>query len=159
MSQSNKLSGIVYTLALSVFFITLSFNSAGQVSKKEELKRMEQLLTKSILNSDSTTIDSILANTFFIISPNNKVINRYSAIENYKQIHYSSYKQKIDSISIIKNVAEVKGSFKIINNWEKPTGHIIKNPEAKISGKVKFINKWELVGEVWLLKEQHFFAY
>ena len=159
MIQNNKLYSIVLALALSVFFITLSSVCSGQISKKEELKRMEQALTKSILNSDSTAIESILATTFFIISPDNKVISRYSATENYKQIHYSLYKQKIGSISIIKNVAEVKGSFTIINNWEKPTGHKIKNPDANISGKVKFINTWELVGQVWLLKEQHFFAY
>ncbi|MFC4721017.1 nuclear transport factor 2 family protein [Geojedonia litorea] len=110
--KPTKLSHSAF-FALLVLFSLLSCKHeiVDQSSAEQELRQMEKLQIRGILEQDSTIIRKLLANDLIVNAPTNTVFDLNVVMDAFKQgyINYSSYEQKIDEIKIIENIGIVMG--------------------------------------------------
>lgn len=135
----------IFTLLLSFSLISCKNEIVDKSSAENEIRKMEQLQVKGILEQDSTIIRKILANDLIVNAPSNTVVDLNMAMEAFKlgYIDYSSYEQKIDEIKIIENIAIVMGLETVM-----PKGLTGK---AGIIEKRRFTDIWMCKSTQWVM--------
>ena len=136
-----KLKRLLLTISLAALIIT----TYGQSSKAEEIRKMEQLQVQAVLDQDSTILQRIMANDLIINAATNNVIGMQAAMKALRQgyIHYSSYQQEIDTISVFKNIGIVMG-LEIM----KPVGITV---NAGKTVKRRFTDVWMYKNQKWAM--------
>jgi len=114
-------------------------------SAENEIRKMEQLQVKGILEKDSNIIKKILSNDVIVNAPSNTVVDLNMAMEALKlgYIDYTSYEQKIDDIKIIDNIGIVMGLETVM-----PTGLTGKNGTTE---KRRFTDIWMYKNSQWVM--------
>lgn len=106
-------------LLFAIAIHATALTAIGQDSKVNEIRKMEELQVKAVLNQDSMMIKKIIANDLVVNAPTNSIFNATVVMDAFKAgyINYSSYVQQIDTITINENIGIVMG-LEIV----KPTG-------------------------------------
>ena len=102
----------LYKLLIPIVLLpAISIDGYEQNSKEEQIRKMEQLQVRGILDQDSTIIQRINANESVVNAPNNAVVDKKMAMKALRlgYIHYSSYEQQIDTIKVIEDIGIVMG--------------------------------------------------
>lgn len=112
---------------------------------ESEIRRLEQLHAKAIMENDTTELGNIWSAGFIINNPSNVVLDRQMALSEIKKrnIHYLFYESQIENISFADNVAIVMGLETI-----QPVGKI---DHAGKTFKRRFTNVWLKADGVWQL--------
>src|SRR5690242_15381913 len=107
------------TLLTALVMQIFAINALSQESKVIELRKMEELQVKGILDQDSSIIQKIMAPDLIVNAPSNTVIDMKMAMAAFRKgyIHYSSYLQQIDTIKVVEDLGIVMGLETM-----KPTG-------------------------------------
>lgn len=100
-----------YIFVTTLLMHALVISAFCQTPKEDALRKMEQLQVQGILDQDSSIMHSIMAPDLIVNAPTNSVIDASMAMKALRlgYIHYSSYQQQIDTITIVENVGIVMG--------------------------------------------------
>ena len=135
----------IITLLLSFLITRCTNDIVDMPSAENEIRKMEQLQVKGILEKDSNIIKKILSNDVIVNAPSNTVVDLNMAMEALKlgYIDYTSYEQKIDDIKIIDNIGIVMGLETVM-----PTGLTGKNGTTE---KRRFTDIWMYKNSQWVM--------
>lgn len=145
MTSQTKVSCILISILLLGFSSYLTY---GQGAEDDEIRRLEQVQARAIIENDTTKLDEIWGASFIVNSPNNVVLDRQMALAKIKKgnIHYLSYETQIENISFVDSVAIVMGQEIV-----QPVGQ---TNHAGKTVKRRYTNVWLKTPEGWQLTAQ-----
>ena len=117
---------------------------AAQASRESEIRRLEDLERKAVMNSDSTALfNGFWSPAMVINTPANVVgnVEGTKALLRSGNLKYQSFERAIDKISFHDNVAVVMGEERV-----KPQG------KQSHAGKLvirRFTNVWQYANDKW----------
>jgi putative sterol carrier protein len=87
-----------------------------------QIKILEALQTKAILESDTVTLAKIWAEDFHVNSPTNVVVNRSQVFQRIKNtfIKYSTYTQEPEYYGVFDDVVIVMGKETVVPTGDNP---------------------------------------
>lgn len=132
-------------LYLGSFLMFFSFRSVGQSQDAETLKKLNRDFLNSIVNKDTATLSSILADEFILINPGGAKRNK---ADNLSSVFTSN--QKVVSVDIDSvEVRLLSGEVGLVTAWTK---NVVRTDKETSKFKicyqdvyVKRKNKWVVV--------------
>lgn len=106
----------------AVFGKAQTINNQSKDEIIAQIKILEALQTKAILESDTVTLAKIWAEDFHVNSPTNVVVNRSQVFQRIKNtfIKYSTYTQEPEYYGVFDDVVIVMGKETVVPTGDNP---------------------------------------
>ena len=139
-------------LLLTAISICATSLAQSDSETEKEIRRLEALAIKSILESDTITLKKIWAPEFMVNTPRNNVAPNRAAvlqIQSAGMINYSKFERIIEQIQIHGNVVVTMGSEVLISKTDTP------GAKAGVEVKRRCTNIWMKKDGTWKQIARH----